>query len=62
MAQVSGQRSKVALFASSETQFFYKVVDAQIDFNKDEKGAVTSLTLHQYGSDTIAKRISSTVE
>jgi len=57
MVQPSGQ-GKVPTFPSSETRFFTKVVDAQIDFNKDEKGAVTSLTLHQGGNDTNAPRIS----
>jgi len=57
MVQASEQ-GKVPIFPSSETRFFTKVVDAQIDFNKDEKGAVTSLTLHQGGNDTNAPRIS----
>jgi len=56
MVQPSGQ-GKVPIFPSSETRFFTKVVDAQIDFNKDEKGAVTSLTLHQGGNDSKAPRI-----
>jgi CubicO group peptidase (beta-lactamase class C family) len=60
MVQGSGQ-SKVPAFASSETQFFAKVVNAQIDFNKDAKGAVTSLTLHQNGNDINGLRISDKV-
>ena len=40
MSQASGQ-AKAPIFASSETKFFYKVVDAQIDFVKDDKGKVT---------------------
>jgi CubicO group peptidase (beta-lactamase class C family) len=58
--QVSGQ-GKLPLFAESETKFFYKAVDAQIDFSKDDKGAVTSLTLHQNGRDMPAPRKSNTV-
>ena len=60
MAQASGQ-GKAPLFASSETRFFYKVVDAQIDFAKNDKGKVTSLTLHQGGRDMPGQRIADTV-
>ena len=59
MAQASGQ-GKAPIFPSSETKFFYKVVDAQIDFAKDDKGKVTSLTLHQGGADIAAPRIADT--
>ena len=45
MAQATGQ-PKFPLFAESETNFFLKVVDAQVEFGKDEKG-VTYLVLHQ---------------
>jgi hypothetical protein len=31
--------------------FFYKVVDAQLEFVKNEKGEVTHLVLHQGGRD-----------
>lgn len=47
MAQATGQ-PKFPLFAESETHFFLKVVDAQVEFGKDEKGA-TYLVLHQGG-------------
>ncbi len=56
MVQGSGQ-GKVPVFASAETQFFAKAVNAQIDFNKDDKGKVTSLTLHQNGNDINGPRI-----
>ncbi len=45
-SQASGQ-GKVPIFAETETKFFLKVVDAQIEFLKDETGAVTHLMLHQ---------------
>jgi CubicO group peptidase (beta-lactamase class C family) len=51
MAQASNQR-KNPLFAESETLFFLKVVDAQVEFVKNEKGEVTALILHQNGRDT----------
>jgi len=59
-SQVSGQ-GKIPLFAKSETKFFPKVVDAEIEFGKDDKGAVTHLVLHQGGRDTKAQRTSDTV-
>jgi CubicO group peptidase (beta-lactamase class C family) len=50
MAQLSGQQ-KFQLFAESDTRFFVKVVDAQVDFVKDASGAVTQAVLHQSGRD-----------
>jgi len=40
-------QGKVPMFAESETMFFLKLVDAQIEFVKNEKGEVTNLVLHQ---------------
>jgi CubicO group peptidase (beta-lactamase class C family) len=50
MMQATGQL-KVPLFAESETEFFLKVVDAQVEFFKNEKGEVAHLMLHQNGRD-----------
>jgi CubicO group peptidase (beta-lactamase class C family) len=50
MAQATNQ-PKFPLFAESETMFFLKVVDAQVEFFKDDKGNVTHLVLHQGGHD-----------
>jgi hypothetical protein len=50
------------VFPESETMFFLKVVDAQIEFVKDSSGAVTHLVLHQGGRDQKAPRISTKVE
>ena len=61
IAQASGQ-GKAPLFAISETKFFTKVVNAQIEFFKDEKGDITHLVLYQSGSETKAPRISETVD
>jgi CubicO group peptidase (beta-lactamase class C family) len=52
MGQLSGQ-GKLPIFAQSETMFFLKVVDAQIEFAAD--GA--SLVLHQNGRNTTATRM-----
>lgn len=54
MAQVTGQ-GKLPIFPESETAYFYKAVDAQIDFIKDG-GKVTHLVLHQGGLDLKGKR------
>jgi CubicO group peptidase (beta-lactamase class C family) len=51
MTQATGQ-PKIPIFAESETVFFTKVVDAEIEFFKNEKGEVTHLVLHQGGLDT----------
>lgn len=53
--QATGQQ-RFEIFPESETKFFLKVVDAQITFVRDEKGAVTHLILHQAGRDLEAKR------
>jgi CubicO group peptidase (beta-lactamase class C family) len=50
MAQATGQE-KIQIFPESETKFFYKVVDAQIDFEKGKDGKVEKLVLHQNGQD-----------
>lgn len=56
MAQASGQ-PKNELFPTSETEFFLKVVNAQITFVKNEQGQVTQLILHQNGRNMPAKKI-----
>ena len=55
-AQATGQ-PKVEIFPESENKFFLKVVDAQITFEKDEYGNVSSLFLHQAGKDMPAKKV-----
>jgi hypothetical protein len=46
-AQLTGQ-PKVEIFAKSETEFFWKVANAQVTFVKDDKGKVTK-AIHQQG-------------
>lgn len=53
--RLSGQ-SAIPVYASAKDRFFYKVVDAQIDFNRDAAGNVVSLTLHQNGQTITATR------
>lgn len=56
MAQATGQ-SKFELFPLSETEFFLKVVVAQVTFVKNEQGQVTQLILNQNGRKTPGKKI-----
>ena len=56
MAQATGQ-PKAELFPTSETEFFLKVVDAQVTFVKNGEGKVTQLILHQNGRNMDAKKI-----
>jgi len=55
-AQLTGQ-GKIEFFPESETEFFCKVVDAQLIFGKDSAGAVSHLVLHQNGLDQKAKKV-----
>ena len=50
MTQATNQ-PKFPLFAESDTKFFLKVVDAELEFFTDAKGEVTSLILHQGARD-----------
>ena len=54
-AQATGQQ-KLELFPESETRFFLKEVDAQIEFVRGEGGKVTGLILHQNGREMPGKR------
>jgi CubicO group peptidase (beta-lactamase class C family) len=54
-AQATGQQ-KLELYPESETRFFLKVVDAQIDFQRGADGKVSGLVLHQRGRDMPGKR------
>jgi hypothetical protein len=56
MVQLTGQPF-FEVFPETETKFFYKVVDAQLTFVKDDKGGVKSLILHQNGLNQEAKRV-----
>lgn len=55
--QATGQ-GKLAMFAESETEFFLKVVDAQVTFTKDDAGVVVGMILHQNGANQSARKIS----
>ena len=56
ISQATGQ-GKLPLFAESETMFFPKVINAEIEFPKGETGPASQLILHQNGRDLTAKRL-----
>ena len=56
ISQATGQ-TEVELFPESETRFFLKVVDAQVDFTLDASGRATGLVLHQGGQDLPARKV-----
>ncbi len=53
--QLTGQNA-FPIFAESEMLFFLKVVDAQIQFEKNENGEISNLFLLQNGNKIEAKR------
>lgn len=55
-AQATGQ-PQFDLFAKTESIFFLKVVEAQVEFVKNAKGEVESLILHQNGRDVPGKKV-----
>ncbi len=53
-----GNQAAIAIFPESETMFFPKVVDAELEFSKnDDQGRPSQLTLHQNGRDQPATRL-----
>ena len=49
-------QQEAPVFASAKDAFFYKVVDAQLVFQRDARGAITGLVLHQNGQALPGKR------
>ncbi|MGH9469167.1 MAG: serine hydrolase [Terriglobia bacterium] len=58
--QLTGQPAW-PIFPASPSEFFLKIVDAQLSFVEDSSGQVTGLVLHQNGRDLPGKKISSEV-
>jgi Domain of unknown function (DUF3471) len=54
--QATGQGA-AEIFPSETDEFFYKIVDAQLSFSRDEGGMIDSLTLHQGGQNIPGKKI-----
>jgi len=55
-AQLTGQGS-YPIYAKGEDVFFYKVVDAELHFQRDDNGVIVGLVLHQAGRELPAKRL-----
>jgi CubicO group peptidase (beta-lactamase class C family) len=55
-AQLGGQ-PRFEIFPRTETEFFWKVVDAQVTFVKDDQGKVTKAIHHQNGNTIDAPRL-----
>ena len=55
MLQPTGQ-GKNAVFPEAKDRFFSKIVDATIEFSRDQSGRVTELTLNQGAFKGVAKR------
>ena len=53
--QATGQE-KFPVFATARDQFFYKIVEARISFERDDAGKVSGLVLHQNGRDMPAAK------
>ncbi len=51
---------QLADLPESETEFFYKTVDAQMTFVKDNEGHVTDLILHHNGQNLRATKTKET--
>lgn len=56
LAQLTGQ-PKFEIFPRSETEFFWKVVNAQVTFVKNDKGKVSKIIHHQAGTEIQAPKI-----
>jgi hypothetical protein len=54
-AQLTGQPA-FPVFASGGDQFFYKIVEAQLTFERNADKKVTAVVLHQNGRDMRAPR------
>ena len=54
-AQATNQ-PKIPIFPEALDNFFYKVVEAELDFGRDASGAVTQVTLHQGGQNITGKK------
>lgn len=55
-AQATGQ-PMFPIFPKSENVFYFKVVEAQLTFNKGEDGAIESVTLLQAGREMLGKKL-----
>jgi hypothetical protein len=52
-----GDDSPLDIFAESPTRFFARTIDEQIDFESDQRGAVSGLVMHRDGEEHRGKRL-----
>jgi len=53
-----GNQQALPIYAQSETKFFLKAVDAQVEFSGDDgQGRAAQMTIHQNGRDMVGKRM-----
>jgi CubicO group peptidase (beta-lactamase class C family) len=57
-----GQQPRTEIFPKSNTEFFWKVVDAQVTFVKEKDGKVTKAIHHQNGQTITAPKLKDIVE
>jgi D-alanyl-D-alanine-carboxypeptidase/D-alanyl-D-alanine-endopeptidase len=55
-AQLTGQ-AYFQIYPNAKDKFFYKIVDARLDFERDAGGKVAAVVLHQNGRDMRAPRM-----
>ncbi|WP_235299183.1 serine hydrolase [Portibacter marinus] len=55
-AEATGQQA-IPIYPKSDYEFYAKLIDAQLIFNKGDDGSIESFTLKQGGRDTTAKKI-----
>ena len=54
---IKADQPKFEIFPKSPAEFFWKVVDAQVTFVKDDKGKVTKAIHHQGGQTLEAPKL-----
>ncbi|MDP9631769.1 UNVERIFIED_ORG: DNA-binding transcriptional MerR regulator [Ensifer adhaerens] len=59
MAQLTGQNA-LEIYPEADDLFFYRIVQAQLSFTRNEQGEVEGVVLHQGGYEQAAKRIDET--
>jgi len=57
MEAPEGGLPKSPLFAENETNFYLKVINARIQFVKDESGNITELIAHYNGKDEVCRKV-----
>lgn len=59
MAQLTGQ-SAIEIYPEADDLYFYRIVQAQLSFTRNERGEAEAVILHQGGYEQTAKRIDAT--